>query len=257
MVTSSFVVVQLSDVRLGNAFTPIVLRQPNKKGTYRPTFGEVGVRGHVLVRTKDVRPYREENPNPSCGVAAPSKSDATQRNADAALRRNAKFPQVLDKFLDEVECNVKGDIFHAVKGILHLCKKSHPGFVVFARCLGDTFLAPVEEDVNAAVDLRVEEFQLSREEIDPEKKYHWKKIFLRNARRRTGSRVEQLYRYLKVMAEFKQYKDPCNENEPLIRPKAERKMNAVAVKIAQGYYADPVGVDLPTLCALPTLFKLC
>ena len=73
--------------------------------------------------------------------------------------------------------------------------------------------------------------------------------FLRDVRRTSGpSRVRLLQRFLQVIDLFKKYVDPRNNDEPLLREGTMRKIKATALKIAAGYYTDPVGVDMYKFC---------
>ena len=135
------------------------------------------------------------------------------------------------------------DIFHAIKGILDACKKKHPGFAAFARALGDAFLVPFREDIDAAK-LRMRVSGLTEDQIAQEERFNWKRTFLKTARRGTGpSREHQLARFLAVWGVFKTSKNPVDD-ELLLRPRAIRKMEAAALRIAAGYYFDSDQVDL-------------
>ena len=135
------------------------------------------------------------------------------------------------------------DVFHVVKGTMDTCKKSHPAFVTFARAFADAMLVPVSEDVDA-VNARLVSLDWEDEDIEVERRTRWRSRYLRFCRRTSGtSRVKQYRRVLAVIEAFKDVVDPTT-NELLIRDSTKDKLDAVMLKIAAGYYVDPVDVDM-------------
>jgi hypothetical protein len=102
--------------------------------------------------------------------------------------------------------------------------------------LSDAFLVPVQDDI-AAAEHRLELLNLTREDIDTEKRYRWKQLFLRHSRRTTGcSRAEQLYRVWQVRNAFLLHKDRARSDELLLRKEALHRIDSTARRVAEGYY---------------------
>ena len=85
-------------------------------------------------------------------------------------------------------------------------------------------LVPVDEDAKAAED-RLIQYGLSTSQIAVERKYHWKSVFLRFARRSAGTcRKDQLRRFDACIEEFSKHKDIVKNGEPLIRDNTVQKI---------------------------------
>ena len=247
-VTNERVVVKIDKVLVPGAKIPIALKrmktvgetadQPKLKYTLSDIVGAGHLcEGHVLVHKTNLRRYTALVPGRPCEEDFEAGFDA----ADAVLEGLSLAEQAL---LQLPSPKIKGDIFHLIKGILDKCKKRHPGFGMFARALGDAMLPAVGEDLDAAEE-RLRDLGLSDDAIAAERKYHWKAVFLRFARRSPGtSRVAQLRRFNLVASEFQHHVDASNEDELLIRPDAMKKIVAAQKKIAEGFFTDPVGVDM-------------
>jgi hypothetical protein len=80
--------------------------------------------------------------------------------------------------------------------------------------------------------------------IAMQKKFQWKKSFLKHCRRSTGYyRLVQLARFDKFIEAFILIRD-AKTKELLITPKTKLKIEATRLAIASGYYTDPAGVSI-------------
>ena len=122
-------------------------------------------------------------------------------------------------------------------------KKGNGAFAAFMRGISDCSLMVSKEDL-ATVEQVMRSEGMDESQIAIQKKFNYKKRFLRYCRRATCSdRVQQLRRFDNFITTFSDIKD-AKTQEVLIRPKTLRKIEAVGLDIASGYYIDPTNIDM-------------
>ena len=131
------------------------------------------------------------------------------------------------------------DVFHALKAVLDALLKSHIATAMFIRDLADALLVPYPEDLK-----RIQERLLREGITDPHRSKHWTRVFLRGARRSSGSSpAHQLWRVDQVIQTYTDAIDPKTK-EVLFRRVALEELENFRAKVAKGWLIDPEGIPM-------------
>lgn len=153
------------------------------------------------------------------------------------------LPENILRRLSNPASKVKGDHLHCFKNLGDSMKKKNGAHAAFMRGLSDSFFMVSKVDLDSAEDaLKLQ--NIDQNTIAMQKKYNWKKSFLKHCRRSTGfDRLVQLERFDKFIEAFNQIRD-AKTKELLITPKTKLKIEATRQAIASGYYTDPPGISI-------------
>jgi 3'-5' exonuclease len=153
------------------------------------------------------------------------------------------LPENILRRLSNPPSKVKGDHLHCFKNLGDSMKKKNGAHAAFMRGVSDSFFMVSKGDLDIAEDA-LKTQNVDENTIAMQKKYQWKKTFLKHCRRSTGSdRLVQLARFDKFIEAFIQIRD-AKTKELLITPKTKLKIEATRLAIASGYYTDPAGVNI-------------
>lgn len=153
------------------------------------------------------------------------------------------LPENILRRLRNPASKVKGDHLHCFKNLGDSMKKKNGAHAAFMRGVSDSFFMISKVDLDSAEDaLKLQ--NIDQNTIAMQKKYNWKKSFLKHCRRSTGfDRLVQLERFDKFIEAFNQIRD-AKTKELLITPKTKLKIEATRQAIASGYYTDPPGISI-------------
>ena len=153
------------------------------------------------------------------------------------------LPANILRRLSNPASKVKGDHLHCFKNLGDSMKKKNGAHAAFMRGVSDSFFMISKVDLDSAEDaLKLQ--NIDQNTIAMQKKFNWKKAFLKFCRRSTGcDRLVQLERFDKFIKTFNQMRD-AKTKELLITPKTKLKIEATRQAIASGYYTDPPGISI-------------
>ena len=146
------------------------------------------------IELEDEEFYKENEEN----VRSINNSSGTYEEYKSTL------PENILRRLSNPVLKVKGDPLHCFKNLGDFMKKKNGAHAAFMRGVSDSFFMISKIDLDSAEDALIAQ-NVDEKTIAMQKKYPWKKMFLKHCRRSTGSdRLVQLSRFDKFIKTFNQ-----------------------------------------------------